>query len=369
MEPTRLHKFMAAANPSRGTRALRALLQVASGFYGTAVRGRNLLYDKGWLKPHKPKVPVISVGNITVGGTGKTPLVVWLCQYLKSKQAACGILTRGYRCRKGVLTDEPAILAKSCPQARVVVNRNRRAGAAKAIEQFGAQILILDDGFQHRDLARDLDIVTVDATCPFGYGQLLPAGLLREPLTALRRADVVVITRADLVEAEQIARLQERLQQLNPKLVVAQALHKPTCAKAVRGHKISLEELRGKQIFAFCGVGNPESFVLTLQRLQLNVVGSQAYADHHCYTAEDVTGIFEQARYLGADIILTTQKDWVKTALPEMDREAIHFAYLDMKLEFVVGEDKITHLLDRLLSAASDQSHSGPRTARDLVSG
>ncbi len=157
----------------------RAVLRLLSWGYAAITGIRNLLYSKGWLKIHRVNVPVISIGNITTGGTGKTPLVIWLAHQItkNSKFKNCGILTRGYK-----TTDEPEILAQSCPAAKVIINPDRVAGAQEAINKFAAQVLLMDDGFQHRRLGRNLDIVTIDATCPFGYGKILPAGLLQEEL-------------------------------------------------------------------------------------------------------------------------------------------------------------------------------------------
>lgn len=349
MDPKRFRELIAEKKGGPGDNFLRFLLKIASQFYSAAVRIRNFSYDKGGLKTHKAPVPVISVGNITAGGTGKTPLVIWLCNYLQGKNVRPAVLTRGYRSGKGTLSDEPAILIKSCPGAKIIVNPDRVAGATKAVEKLRAQILIMDDGFQHRRLARDLEIAAIDATCPFGYEQLLPAGLLREPVKALARADVAVITRTNQVSAQQLADLEERLKLLNPKMVIAKSTHTPVCAKALKGRQISLDELRTKKIFAFCGIGNPQAFEYTLEQLGLNIRGTKVYSDHHRYSPADICDIYEEGRYLNADVILTTQKDWVKTALPAMGRGNILFAYLDIRLELVAGEDKITRLIDNLL--------------------
>jgi len=172
----------------------RSALGVAGAVYTIGIRLRNLLYCKGWLKAHRVNAIVFSVGNITTGGTGKTPLVIWLYNLLRQKNYGCAILTRGYKATQNSkhktqnYFDEPAILAETCPKAKVIVNPDRVASAAAAVNKFGANVLIMDDGFQHRRLGRDLDIVTIDAMCPFGYGKLLPAGLLREPATALKKS-------------------------------------------------------------------------------------------------------------------------------------------------------------------------------------
>ena len=199
---------------------LRFLLSIAGWIYQLVVDLRKFLYSKGCLKVHRANAPVISVGNLTVGGTGKTPLVIWLCKQIISdskfqiSNSQCAILTRGYKTKERALSNEVAIFTESCPEANVVVNPDRVAGATEAVGKLGAKVLILDDGFQHRQLARDLDIVTIDATRPFGYGKLLPAGLLREPVDALKRADAVVITRCDQTTEVELTELEGKLQQI-----------------------------------------------------------------------------------------------------------------------------------------------------------
>ena len=184
---------------------------------------------------------VISIGNITVGGTGKTPLVIWLCKFLQQKEIQCAVLTRGYKTRtqtrvtsdeRQATSDEPAILAESCPQAKIIVNPNRLEAAAEAVSKFGAKVLIMDDGFQHRRLHRDLDIVTIDGTCPFGYGKMLPAGLLREPVASLKRADAVVLTRCDQISQSKLCQIEEELQLINPDMIIAKSIHNPICVKS-----------------------------------------------------------------------------------------------------------------------------------------
>jgi tetraacyldisaccharide 4'-kinase len=310
---------------------------------------RNLCYSKGWFKTHRADAPVISIGNITTGGTGKTPLVIWLCSLLQQKNITCAVLIRGYKAKKNRLSDEPAILSKSCPKAKVIINPNRVGGAAQAITEFAARALIMDDGFQHRRLARDLDILAVDATCPFGYGKLLPAGLLRESLAALARADAAVITKCDLTTDADLTELEEKLRAANPNIVIATSIHAPVCAKSSEPKEISLEDLRSRNIFAFCGIGNPQAFIKTIKKLQLDLVGSKIYNDHHRYTDGDAADIYEEARYLGADLILTTQKDWIKTAQPTPTKDML-FAYLVIELRFLDGEDKLRALIESALA-------------------
>jgi tetraacyldisaccharide 4'-kinase len=333
-------------------------LRLASTFYSIAIRVRNLCYDKGWLKQNRSAAKVICVGNITVGGTGKTPLVIWITNFLTSKGLQCAILTRGYKSQKGKFSDEPAVLAKSCPDAKVIIEPDRVAGACRAVEKSGARIVIMDDGFQHRRLARDLDIVAIDAICPFGYNRMLPAGLLREPVSALLRAGAAVITRSDQVSQLELENIERKLRQINPSITIAKAIHKPLCAKVLKtkrepgkqrsGPEIGLEELRAKSVFAFCGIGNPDAFMATLKQLGLNVVASKIYDDHHRYAPADIDDIYEEARYLNVDIILTTQKDWTKTALMAGIKKDMPLAYLAVRLQFTEGEEHIRKLLEKV---------------------
>ncbi len=379
-----------------GAVILRFLLGIAAMVYSTAMRLRNLLYSKGWLKTYHANAPVISIGNITTGGTGKTPLVIWLCNQitknlkLKTKNYRCAILTRGYKTRRASCVarrarnrrntqyairnteiDEPAILADSCRGTEVIVNPDRVAGATEAVDKFGAKVLIMDDGFQHRRLARDADIVTIDGTRPFGYGKVLPAGLLREPLISLKRADAVVITRCDQITGAQLAQLEEKLQQVNPDMLIARSMHSPICVKYMEPFVIpakagiqesgetvdsclrrndSIDELKGKKIFAFCGIGNPDAFLNTVKGLGAKLVGSKIYDDHHQYTNNDISDIYERAGHLNAVLILTTQKDWTKIALSGLAERDIPLAYLAIELKFLAGEDKLKRLIESALA-------------------
>jgi len=310
-------KLISGQKAGLGAGLLRSLLGVAAAGYSIAVRLRNFLYLAGWLKAHRANAIVLNVGNITVGGTGKTPLVVWLCKEIISdskfqiSNSQCGILTRGYKAARDsrhktqdsrrktqearlkrqdtrgktqIYRDEPAILAENCPEVKVIVNPDRVAAAAEAINKFGAKVLIMDDGFQHRRLVRDLDIITIDGTQPFGYGKMLPAGLLREPVTSLKRAGAVVITRCDQITETELKQIEKKLGLINPDMIIARSIHAPAYVKSADNKEISLEQLKNKKVFAFCGIGNPEAFLNTIKQLGANLVGSKFYNDHHHYT-------------------------------------------------------------------------------------
>lgn len=323
------------------------LFAAVSLVYGFVVRMRNLFFDWSILRSHSATVPVISVGNITAGGTGKTPLVIWLCNYLNNKGIRNGILTRGYKTQPGQISDEPALLAKQCPNSTVIVNSNRVAGAQKAQNAHHAQALVMDDGFQHRRLLRDLDIVVVDASCPFGYGRVLPAGLLREYIQGLSRASAIVITRADQVGVEELNRLHQKIIEYAGDIPTATTVHRHTYAICHPNQRISLDKLQEEKIFAFCGIGNPTAFFDSLEKSHLAVCGTKTFDDHHIYTPEDIEQIYQEAETFGATMILCTQKDWSKSALLG-SREGIVFACLAMELDFLEGADKIKTLIDNL---------------------
>ncbi len=357
MDQNSYRNLIAETDGGFTSRLLRYLLRLTSVVYRMAMGLRNFCYDRGWLKSYRMPVPVISVGNITTGGTGKTPLVIWICELLSKRSVRCAILTRGYKTDNEKFSDEPAILARACPQAKVIVDADRVSAAAKAISEFDAGILVMDDGFQHRRLRRDLDIIAIDATCPFGYGRVLPAGLLRESKNAIKRAHAVVITRYDQATPDDIGKLEETIDRIAPGITIAKAIHQHPNACLPKDRILTLEELREKRIFAFCGVGNPNAFLNRLNEFGLDVLGSKVYNDHHNYNLQDVEDIYKEARELEADLILSTQKDWVKTTLLSQKNDDILFAYLALELEFIAGADKIEALVDRIIrSDGSDQA-------------
>jgi len=342
-------KLVTSKNPPAGYKLLRSVLLALSCFYRLVIALRNMLYDKSILKTVKVPAAVISIGNITTGGTGKTPLVAWLCNYFTDRNIKTAVLTRGYKVKNSIFADEPAMLAKASPAAKVIVNPDRTAGAERAISEYNAKLLIMDDGFQHRGLARDVNIVAVDATEPFGYEKLLPAGLLREPVSSLKRADAVVITRSNQNSPEKISEIKNRISQINPDIVFAAAVHKPLCIKLIKDRQMPLNELAGRKIYAFCGIGNPDAFFQTLSDMALNIVGTKVYNDHHKYTDADITAIYEDARYKQAELVLTTHKDWIKTALLCIDKFEIPFAAMLVELAFIDGQEKIIALVNKAI--------------------
>jgi tetraacyldisaccharide 4'-kinase len=300
--------------PGPGPAAARALLATLALPYALAVAVRNAAYDRGWLATLPAPVPVISVGNLTLGGTGKTPLVAWVVRTLVAAGHRPAVVSRGYGARPGERSDEAAELAVVLPGIAHVANRDRVAGA-RAAAGGGADVVVLDDGFQHRRLRRDLDIVAVDATDPFGCGRLFPRGLLREPLSGLTRAGAVVLTRASAVDAARRAEIRDALDRAcggRLPAVWMETEHRPVALRSAAGHTHPLDAMRGRRVAAFAGIGNPAAFRATLERLGGEVVDFHAFADHHAYDDRDALMLAGRVAAVQADIVATTLKDLVK---------------------------------------------------------
>jgi tetraacyldisaccharide 4'-kinase len=308
-------------------RAATIALKPLSGLYGLAVDRRSAFYERGVFKQHRVRVPVISVGNITVGGTGKTPLVEWIARTLAAEGHRPCVITRGYRrntknrivASNGIeisatlreAGDEAYMLAESLKgKAAVVCDADRVAGANWAIENLKSAVIILDDGFQHRRIARDLDIVTIDATNPWGNGNLLPAGIMREPLTALSRADCFVITRAD--DAARTANLRDELRKINAEAPLFTSITKLSETRMLATNINASLDPKAQPIAAFCAIGNPESFFDLLKREGFQLKYQRAFRDHYRFNQSDLDRVEAAARESGAELLITTAKDAVK---------------------------------------------------------
>ncbi|MGH7230979.1 MAG: tetraacyldisaccharide 4'-kinase, partial [Nitrospiraceae bacterium] len=308
---------------------MRPLLQVLALPYGLVVRARNLLYDRGWKRIHRLPCRVVSVGNMTVGGTGKTPVVIWIVDYLLSRGLRVGVLSRGYR-RKGPSPhllvsdgrallagateagDEPFLIASRCRDAVVAVGADRSRVGRWMLNQFPLDYLVLDDGFQHRAVHRDVDVLLVDASDPHGLRALLPAGCLREPLSAVRRASSVLLTRAD--PDRDLAAVRALLSaaggaETEPVLV---RFDVEGYVDLAGGAFHGLEDAVDRRALIFSGVGNSASFRRLVTNHGVKVAEELVFPDHHAYTKVDWERVREQARRCGADVLLTTEKDAVK---------------------------------------------------------
>lgn len=312
--------------------------------------------------PQTLPAPAISVGNITVGGTGKTEAAALLCRLLLARGLRPAVLSRGYRRRSREASvvvsrgrgpevtveaagDEPFLLARRLPQAAVVVGTDRRLTARRAVEELGCNVLILDDGFQRRDeIGRDLDLVLVDAADPFGGGHLLPAGNLREPAGALAEADLLLLTRADQHPASPVL---AELRKWAPQVPVLTARHRAAGLTPLEGGTgRPLEALRGRRLLAVAGIARPEAFTSTLADAGLTVAGLIRFPDHHWYTDDDRLRIRRRARELDADVIATS-KDAVR--LGWTGDAVIRGWSLNVEMEILTGGRELEKRLDRLI--------------------
>jgi tetraacyldisaccharide 4'-kinase len=325
--------------------AARACLAALAAPYAAAVAARNAAYEAGLLPARRAPVPVVSIGNLTLGGTGKTPLVAWAARQLMEAGRRPAIVSRGYGAAAGRVSDEAAELALVVPGVPHVADRDRVAGALSAAAA-GADCVVLDDGFQHRRLARDLDVVAVDATDPFGCGRLFPRGLLREPLGGLARAHAVVLTRADAVDAatrrDIHAALRAACRRRQPG-VWAEAEHRPVMLRRWTADALHLDALRGRRVAAFAGIGNPAAFRATLATLGADLVDFHALADHHDYAATELATLAARARAARADLLVTTLKDLVKIRRDDLD--AVPLAALEISIRMTSGADDLAALI------------------------
>src|SRR5215471_9318845 len=327
-----------------GASLKRLLLQGPAWVYELVVRLRIAAYETGYLAPKRLQATVISVGNITVGGTGKTPLVDYIAGYLSQEGYSIAILTRGYaRKSKGEVVlnsdpytgphtgphtnksqpdsysyretgDEPLLLARSLPKVPVVINKNRFEGGLWAQSRFSSQVLILDDGYQHLKLGRDLNLLVLDGTDPFGNFRMVPFGRLREPLYAIRRADAVIVTRAhrpfDQAQLGAIIKYfcGERIPVMYVYTVITGLRHLESETR------YEAAELVGWNAWVMCGIGNPQAFVDDLVGAGIIVVGESTFPDHFPYSQRDADQVTAEARTAQADLIVTTEKDAIRLA-------------------------------------------------------
>lgn len=294
-------------------------------------------------------VPVISVGNITTGGTGKTPVVEMIVRELLARGLTPGILSRGYRGeRRGAqiaANDEFRVLAENLPEVLHVQDPSRVRGGRQAIEQGGVDCLVLDDGFQHVALARDLDIVLIDAVNPFGFGRVLPAGLLREPLATVAMADLLALTRTGNVHPRKASLLRAYLRARFPSLPQMDVTFEPLSWVDVRtGESLTVDSMKGRSAIAFAGIGNPEGFRRDLERLGLSAQAWIPFSDHHRYTLADVRRLADTARSRAVEVVVFTQKDAVKLRELELDG-ALSWCYLRIEARIETGRGAFESLL------------------------
>jgi tetraacyldisaccharide 4'-kinase len=342
----RYHALVRGEARGVGPALARLGLRVASVPYGLAVRLRNRLYAAGWKAAHRAGVPVVSVGNLTVGGTGKTPCVEYVAGFYRRRERRVAVLSRGYG-GAGGRNDEAMVLEENLPDVPHLQGADRVELARTAVEELESEVLVLDDGFQHRRLARDLDLVLIDATEPWGYGYLLPRGLLREPRSSLRRAGLVVLTRCDQAGPERTEALRREVRRYAPAAPVVETRHGPVELVNSEGTVAPLDGLRGRPVAAFCGIGNPDAFRRTLADLGAEVRDFHAYPDHHPYGRADVESLRQWVRQLPAEgLAVTTQKDLVKLRVDRLGERELWS--LRVRLQVLAG---LGELEDRLRGA------------------
>ncbi len=339
------HNIVTGKSETVFSSLLRPLLALLSFLFLIVVKARHFLYEIGIFRSIKLRKPVISVGNITWGGTGKTPLTeAILNRFLKDGKRPA-LLTRGYG------EDEDKVILQNFPGVNVLRGKNRRLNALKAQEHLSFDIFLMDDGFQHLSIKRDVDIVTINATDPIGNGFLIPAGILREPLDSLRRADVLVITKSDLVDKERLSNIKSLILGVADDIDIFEAIHEPVCFHTVSHDKQPIDSLNGRRVCAISGLADNDSFFITLKRLNVPVVSRLAYMDHHKYLGADIDRITKVVKENNIDTIVTTEKDWIKLKdmldLPSLKEVDL----LVLKIELKVKESEVFYRrLSTLLS-------------------
>ncbi len=310
--------------------------------YGIAVGIRNRRFDRGSGAIHHCGVPVISVGNLTTGGTGKTPIVCYLAKWFRNRGIRVAIVSRGYGRGDQDSNDEALELHSRLPDVPHVQDPDRVEAARIAVEELEAEVILMDDGFQHRRLHRDLNIVVVDATCPFGFGHLLPRGLLREPVANLDRADLVIVTRCDAVNAADLERISLAIRHANDQIPVLQSNHRPTTLLEYPSKQIPIVSAN---VAAISAIGNPLAFERSLEQCGMTVVDSKRLPDHDPYSPESVQELRRWIESLGdqVELVVCTHKDLVKLQTSRLGGKPL--AALLIELTFVGDSTPLEQLL------------------------
>ena len=380
LDPHDFHEVVSERRRGFAPSLLRGMLRAAEVPYSLAMGWRNRRYDRGHAAVHRVGVPVISVGNLTLGGTGKTPMVRWLAEWFGERGTRVAIVSRGYgrsreqgagsreqrlqRDSSGSLlpagyplggsplpayNDEALELRQSLPDVPHVQHSDRVAAARRAIDEFDCQLVLLDDGFQHRRLARDLDIVLLDALEPFGHEHVFPRGTLREPLVGLRRADIVCLSRADTIGAAERNAIRGRAALLAPQTAWCESTHEPSGLLDAAGNFRPLATLAGRRVAAFCGIGNPVGFRHTLAATGTELVAWREFADHQAYRANDLEELSRMVGSSNADLVVCTHKDLVKLPREQIADRPLWAVTIEMR--FLCGQEALEARLADTLRA------------------
>ncbi|MFQ5680792.1 MAG: tetraacyldisaccharide 4'-kinase [Candidatus Omnitrophota bacterium] len=325
---------------------LMFILRMLSAIYGLAVSATRKAYENGWLRRTRLSCRVISVGNITWGGTGKTPFTAMLAKHLRRKGHNVVILTRGYRGafrpwtvnRRPTISDE-AVWLRQETDVPVIVGRDRARKGKEAISRYKPDFIILDDGFQHWPLHRDVDIVSINSLNPFGNGQLLPQGILREPLSQLSRADVFVLAKSDLTD--NLSDTEKTLRAANPRALIIFARHNPLYFYDPRGGRLAPGRIKDKTVVLFSAIGDPLSFKKTIMRLGGKIGAELEFPDHYNYRNRDIDLILKRCRTLKADAVVTTEKDKVKLSPQMLAAMSDRLLILKIGTDIIGDEEKL----------------------------
>lgn len=331
----------------------RTGLAAISFAYERGIRVRNAYYDT-WAMPVWLDIPVISVGNLTVGGTGKTPMTVWLCEQMLARGRKPAVLSRGYKGTEQGGADELLLVSRRVPQAVAIAHADRARSGRLAIAEYKARAAILDDGFQHRRLGRDLDLVLIDATRPFGYEHVLPRGLLREPVGSIRRADAVVVTRCDQASPNAIEATEREVRGWAASVPIVRATHKFAGFADLSGNPA--DRPTATRTGAFAGIARPEAFIRTLTDIGFAPADTAFYPDHYAYGRQDADALVEWARQSEMECLFTTEKDAVKLSRLEVDWP-LPVLSVCVRMEMLGdGEQVLGQLIDRMLREHDEPS-------------
>ncbi|MBI3306396.1 MAG: tetraacyldisaccharide 4'-kinase [Candidatus Omnitrophica bacterium] len=324
------------------SKALSPLLAAAEGIYGSVVGTTRSLYEKKALRRTRLPFPVISVGNITWGGTGKTPLVEYLARRATSHNKNVLILTRGYG------KDEAEQLKHNLPKVIMGVGPDRAAIAQQLAKKHPIDLAILDDGLQHWPLERDLEIITLNALNPFGNRKLIPRGILREPLKTLQKAAVIVITHANLISPSELIKLREEIQKHAPKAQIVESCLEPLFFyRAHKRARLSVDRLQKQKVTTFSGVGTPRSFQLLLSHFQIRPVRNFEFPDHHHYSEQELIEIKKVSESASTEEIITTEKDFYRA--PDVITKILNPLVLAVRLRILKGEEVLAYQIFRSL--------------------
>ena len=354
-----------------GVNMLLGTLKALSCLFAAAVAARHFLYRTGILRRYPLGIQVISIGNVTAGGTGKTPVTEIFARTLAAEGRRVAILSRGYRRKEApwwrrmftqvidpplvvsdgrhVLLDsatggdEPYMLASNLPGVAVVVDRNRVKAGRYAIKRLGCDTLILDDGFQYQKLKHSVEVVLVDSTNPFGNGNMLPRGILREPARSLKRADIIFLTKC----RGDVSAVREEIRRYNKTAEIVECNHSPKSLKDVWSREeYPLSWLQGKTTCTLSGIASPKGFENSLRRLGAKVVWCERYADHHRYDASEILYALNRTADMGADALITTEKDAVR--FPRFETTPVKCLYLRIAIEILSGAESFDSVINRI---------------------